>query len=851
MVKTESGGKVDELLGEYRAKRDFSITAEPDHAPKTTKAGEAPIFVVQKHDATRLHYDFRLEWDGVLKSWAVTRGPSYDPAEKRLAVRTEDHPLAYGAFEGIIPEKEYGGGTVMLWDHGTWEPVGDFAKGLREGKLVFRLAGERLIGEWTLVRMKPRPGEKRENWLMIKHREEGQVPPRGDVLKKFEKSVTTGRSMAEIAKGGRRIGKSDLTDRKPAALPVARAEKPAARKASAKTRAGVMPKFRASQLATLVDEAPDGDEWISEMKYDGYRALIAVAGGKARVYTRSGLDWTDRFPGIARAAAALNVGSALLDGEIVAFDANGKTDFSTLQKGIKSGGEDLSCFLFDLIEQDGEDIGALPLVERKARLAALLGDGSAPLIYSADVAGSANQVFAQICAAGHEGIIAKRANDPYRSGRSPGWLKVKCGKRQEFVVGGYSPSDKSGRSVRSLLVGVQENGKLVYKGRVGSFEADTLADIEALLKTRAQKTSPFAKVPAMAARAAIYVKPDIVVEVDFAEFTSDGVIRHGVLKGIRADKAAKDVVLEVPKETVMTHETRAEFAGVKLSSPDKVLFADQGVTKADLAAHYERVAERMLPLMEKRLLSLVRCPEGTGGQCFFQKHESKGFPKQLKLMEVTENDGDKANYLYADSLASLIAGVQMGTLEFHIWGSRIDQLEKPERLVFDLDPDEGLGFADVREAAFDLRDRLAKIGLKTLPLVTGGKGVHVIAPLARRAEWPEVKAFARGFAQMLAEDEPERYVATMSKAKRKGRIFVDYLRNERGSTAIAPYSTRARKGAPVATPVSWDELKGLDAANAFHIGDMEGRMSAADPWAESSGWKQSLTKAMLAKADAQ
>ncbi|MDP3896159.1 MAG: DNA ligase D [Mesorhizobium sp.] len=856
MVKTESGAKVDELLSEYRARRDFSKTTEPDHAPPS-KPADALTFVVQKHDATRLHYDFRLEWGGVLKSWAVTRGPSYDPAEKRLAVRTEDHPIAYGAFEGIIPENEYGGGTVMLWDHGTWEPVGDFEKGLKEGKLVFRLAGQRLVGEWTLVRMKPRPGEKRENWLMIKHREEGFVPPRGDVLKKFVKSVTTGRSMAEIAKGGRTLAKSDLTNRKPAALPVAAgvtakpagaATPPVAGKAPRKAGSALaMPRFRAPQLATLVGEAPDGDEWISEMKYDGYRALIAVAGGKARVFTRSGLDWTDKFPGIAAAAAALPAGRAQLDGEIVAFDRNGKTDFSALQEAIKAGGKGLSCFLFDLLEQDGADLIKLTLVDRKAKLEALLGQGSAPLIYSTHVAGRAGDVFRQVCAAGHEGIVAKRADAPYRSGRGRAWLKVKCGKRQEFVVGGYSPSDKSGRTVRSLLVGVNEGGKLIYKGRVGSFEGDTLAEIETLLAARPRKASPFEAVPAEAARGARYVDPDLVVEVEFAEFTADGVIRHGVLKGTRGDKAAGDVVLEVPEETTMEHESRAVIAGVKLSNPDKVLFADQGITKADLAAHYERVASRMLPLMEKRLLSLVRCPDGASGQCFFQKHESKGFPPELKLLPITENDGDKANYLYADSLAALIAGVQMSTLEFHIWGSRIDQLEKPERLVFDLDPDEDLGFADVRDAALDLRDRLARIGLKTLAMVTGGKGVHVIAPLQRRAEWPKVKAFARGFAKLLEDEAPDRYVANMAKAKRKGRIFVDYLRNERGSTAIAPYSTRVRPGAPVATPVSWDELKGLQAANAFHIGDMASRMAAPDPWAEAAGWKQSLTKAMLKK----
>lgn len=834
---------VDELLKEYRAKRDFSKTAEPDHAAAGKPSSEGLAFIVQKHDATRLHYDFRLEWDGVLKSWAVTRGPSYDPAEKRLAVRTEDHPLAYGAFEGTIPEDEYGGGTVMLWDRGTWEPVGDFDAGLKDGKLVFRLAGERLKGEWTLVRMKPRAREKRENWLMIKHREEGFAPPRGDVLNKFTRSVSSGRTMAQIAKGGRGLAKSDLTAKRPAEGLTGK--RTAAKRADA--GASRLPAFRDLQFATLVGEAPEGGDWLAEMKYDGYRALIAVAGDKARVYTRSGLDWTAKFPGIAAAAASLGVRSALIDGEIVAFDGNGKTDFSTLQKAIKAGGKTLSCFVFDLLELDGEDLTGRPLVERKERLEALIGKEHEPLLYSTHIRGHAEEVFRKVCSAGHEGIVAKRADDPYRGGRGRSWLKIKCTRRQEFVVGGYSPSDKSGRKVRSLLIGVMEGGKLAYKGRVGAFEGETLSDVESLVDERARKTSPFASVPREMARDAVWLKPDMVVEVDMAEFTADGVVRHGVVRGLRGDKAAKDVVLEIPKEAAMEHEERDTFASVKLSSPQKVLFDEQGVTKADLAAHYERVAKRMLPHVEKRLLSLVRCPDGENGQCFFQKHESKGFPEAIKLMEIEESDGKRDSYLYADSLASLIAAVQMGTLEFHIWGSRIKDIEKPDRLVFDLDPDEGLDFADVREAALDVRDRLAKIGLKTVPMVTGGKGVHVIAPVSPRIAWPQIKEFAKGFAKSLEEDAPDRYVANMSKAKRKGRIFVDYLRNERGSTAICPYSTRRRKGAPVATPVSWEELKGLDRANGFHIGDMKTRLAAPDPWAEANGWKQSVTKAMMAK----
>lgn len=851
--------KGDTLLQEYRQKRDFSQTPEPGAEGVGSAPGGKLSFVVQKHDATRLHFDFRLEWDGVLKSWAVTRGPSLDPSEKRLAVRTEDHPLAYGEFEGVIPPKQYGGGTVMLWDQGHWEPENDPEQGLKEGKLSFTLHGERMKGSWALVRMKARKGEKRENWLLIKHKDD-VATARGDITKKYVKSVSSDRTMNQIANSGRELEASDLEDEPRDKAPTKRAGgsgKGNGKQAADNGRSGkegkktAMPGWREPELATLVSEAPEGDEWLSELKYDGYRTLIAIAGGEARIFTRNGKDWTDKFPGIAEAAAALDTDGTLMDGEIVAFDGKGRTDFSTLQKAIKQGGA-MSCFVFDLIMEDGKEIVDLPLVERKERLEKIVGRGEGALVYSDHVRGSADKVFAEICRSGHEGIVAKRADAPYRSGRGKDWLKVKCTRRQEFVIGGYSPSDKKARPFSSILIGVQEAGKFLYKGRVGSFSAGTLEELGEALASRARKTSPFASLPKEASRGAKFVTPDLVVEVDFAEFTADGVVRHGVVKGIRGDKDAAEVVLEeAGGQAMATNETRDRIAGVKLSSPDKVLFEEQGVTKADLAAHYERVADRMLPLVEGRLVSLVRCPQGEGGQCFFQRHDHKGFPAAMKRQEITEKDGGKATYLRLDTLSSLIAGVQMGTLEFHIWGSRGDMLEKPDRLVFDLDPDEGLDFGDVKEASFDIRDRLVELGLKTVPLVTGGKGVHVIAPLSRRAEWPEVKGFARGLARMLTKEEPDRYVAQASKAKRKGRIFVDWLRNERGATAIAPYSTRSRQGAPVAVPVSWDELNSLGAANSFRIGDMEKRLKEADPWAGSAKWRQSITKKMLDAVEAE
>ncbi len=817
---------VDKLLTAYRSRRDFAKTAEPDHTAEAP--GDALRFVIQKHDARRLHYDFRLEWGGVLKSWAVTKGPSLDPADKRLAVRTEDHPIAYGNFEGTIPAGQYGGGTVMLWDVGTWTPEGNVDKGLKAGKLRFRLHGKRLQGGWSLVRMGKQDG-KRENWLLIKQSDETAERERS--LVDDDTSIVTGRSMATIAAGKRPPPSRSRTTAK-----------------ARGTRRPAMPAHVAPQLATLVSHAPEGDDWLSEMKYDGYRALIATGDGDAKVFTRNGKDWTDRFSDIAAAAAALNADGSLIDGEIVAFNSAGKTDFSTLQAAITEGGA-MVCFVFDLLVDRGEDIRSLPLIERKRRLGALMKGKHNVLQLSEHIKGNAPEVYRRICEAGHEGIIAKLAWAPYRSGRGRDWLKIKCTRRQEFVIGGWSPSDKKGRVFASILIGVHEGKRLRYAGRVGSgFDEAMHAQLAARFTVLARKTSPFASaLPAQIARDARFIRPALVAEVEFTEFTADGSVRHGVFKGLREDKPAAEVRMETPQESAMTeHETRKRIAGIALSHPDKVLYKGQQVTKADLAAHYERVATRMLPLVKGRLVSLVRCPDGRGKPCFFQKHEHKGFPEAIRRMAIEESGGGTDSYLYVDDLAGLIAGVQMGTLEFHIWGSRVDKLETPDRLVFDLDPDEGLDFSEVKTAAREVRDRLADIGLSSVPLLTGGKGIHVIAPLQRRADWAAVKAFARDFAKAMADDDPTRYVATASKAKRKGRIFIDYLRNERGSTAIAPYSTRAREGAPIATPVSWSELEGIEAANVFKIGDMPKRLAAADPWAESARWRQSLTRAMRA-----
>jgi bifunctional non-homologous end joining protein LigD len=539
-----------------------------------------------------------------------------------------------------------------------------------------------------------------------------------------------------------------------------------------------------------VEAAPVGDDWLHELKFDGYRCLVAANGTDVRCYTRSGQDWTEKFLPIVQAIAAMDLPGALIDGEIVSFTPTGRADFSTLQKALKEGGK-LDFFAFDLLEEGGEDLTRMPLLERKNRLQALLDDlpRSSPIHYSTHVRGDGAKVLAGVCKAGQEGIVSKRASSRYSGTRGSSWLKVKCERRQEFVIGGWTKSDRR-RGFKSLLLGARQDEKLTYVGRVGTgFDDKDLEELSARFKSLARKDSPFAEVPRDVRRRAQWVEPKLIAEISFAEFTSDGILRHPSYLGLREDKAAKDVTIEKPEpvEAAVTDEGEDIVrSGIRISSPNKILFPGQDLSKRDLADYYEAVLDRILPHLGNRPLSLVRCPQGRGSKCFYQKHDSGGFPKAMKHILIKEASSASEQYFYITDLAGILAGVQMGVLEFHIWGSRVDQVEKPDRIVFDLDPDVGLDFEDVRRAAFDVRDRLAKIGLTTFPMLSGGKGFHLIAPLTRRAEWPEVKAFCRGFAVMLGEESADRYVANMSKARRKGRIFVDYLRNERGSTAISP-----------------------------------------------------------------
>jgi bifunctional non-homologous end joining protein LigD len=810
-VKTKKAS-ADETLATYRAKRDFARTAEPSGATQPTTGNG---FVVQKHAASRLHYDFRLELDGVLKSWAVTRGPSSNPDDKRLAVRTEDHPLDYARFEGTIPKGEYGGGTVMLWDNGTWEsiPGKNPSETLPEGHLHFILHGRRMQGEWILFRLKPRGKEKGENWILRKVND-AFAGGSDDLVGTHLTSIETDRTMDEIAAGKAVTKRKAAAKGKSADEPVARAKTKAAK---AKAGAGTLPPFQPVQLAALVDHVPPGDRWLHELKYDGYRTLIAVGGGESRAYTRSGLDWSDRFAPLIGDAATLDVESALIDGEAVVSLPDGRTSFQALQAALKGDPSKIEYVAFDLLELNGKDLTQRPLVERKEKLAALLGKGHGRLRYSDHIVGRGEELFESFCGAGLEGVISKRVDARYTGSRSGGWLKTKCIRRQEFVIVGWTPSDKQ-RGLRALLLGVNENGKLRYAGKAGTgFTGDEIERLMEIMAPLEQKT-PTVEAPRVAVRGAHWLKPKLVAEIAFTEFTDEGVLRHPSYLGLREDKKPEAVVLEkaAPVDTLADPKPTS---GVRISNRDRIIFPEGKLSKGQLADYYETVAPIMLPWAGSRPISLVRCPQGRAKKCFFQKHDAGAFGDDVKQVAIREKDGHEEPYLFVDTAAGLLTCVQMGTIEFHGWGARIEDVEKPDRLVFDLDPDEGLEFKDVVSAAFHLQDVLGQMGLITFPMVTGGKGVHVIAPLTPSAEWPQVKDFAQRFATALAQAEPDRFTAALAKAKRTGRIFVDYLRNQRGATAVMPYSARSRDYAPIAVPLTWEELRDLDKPSHWHIGD--------------------------------
>ncbi|HEV7336481.1 MAG TPA: DNA ligase D [Bosea sp. (in: a-proteobacteria)] len=853
----------------YRAKRDFSRTREPKGAAKRRSRAEQAggVFVIHKHAARRLHYDLRLEHDGVLWSWAVTRGPSLDPAEKRLAVHVEDHPLEYGGFEGTIPEGEYGAGSVIIWDEGKWLPESDPVRGMEKGHLAFTLEGHKLGGRWHLVRLKPRRGEKRDNWLLIKV-DDDFARDDEDILESAPDSVKSGRSVAEV--GEDPAGDVWSTDEKPAKGRKPKSAKlKTARPKSAKPKTGEsttarakaagrpakaegeeLPRFVEPCLATLQDKPPSGDNWLHEVKFDGYRLQARISGGKIKLLTRTGLDWSDRFGApIAAALAALPCETALIDGEVVALGENGISSFSALQAALSDGETaDLVFYAFDLLHLDGEDLRAEPLLARKERLEELLQAAvhDSPLRYSEHFVEPGQTMLRHACRMGLEGVISKRVDAPYRSGRGRDWIKSKCTQRQEFVVAGYVLSKASRNQLGSLVLGYHEGGELKPAGRVGTgFTRKSAADLKRRLDALAAETAPF-EGPAGRERGIVWAKPELVAEIAFGSWTASKTLRHSAFLGLREDKPADEVIEEKPTKAAASRARSAAKPApprasrrettVTLSNPDKPLWPDIGFTKQNLLDYYASVWERMAPFVVERPLSLLRAPDGVGGQVFFQKHAGAGLHKSVARMK----DKDGEELLFIRDFDGLAALVQLGTVEIHLWGAKVDAVETPDQVIFDLDPDKGVPIERVREAALTVRNRLDELGFESFLKTSGGKGFHVVMPLKPKSGWDEIKTFARDFAKAMEQAEPKLYTATLSKQARRGRIFVDYLRNGRGATAIAPFSTRARPGAAVAMPVAWEMLEKELAPDAFKAPKVMERGPPEDAWARFFSPKRAL-----------
>ncbi len=850
-------------LSAYQSKRDFTRTAEPQGAATVQPSGKLR-FVIQKHDATRLHYDLRLELDGVFKSWAVARGPSLDPHDKRLAVEVEDHPLEYGDFEGTIPKGQYGGGTVQLWDRGTWAPEGMTAEqGLASGDLKFTLEGQYLHGSWVLVRMKGWSG-KRVNWLLIKHRDDHAREGDADALLAGDSSVASGRSMAEIAAGTGRAAKPFMAGTAAAAVPKdavwdssvglapsLRAEGKTTRKPPARKKpAAAMPAFIEPQLCHSVERPPVGEGWVHEIKFDGYRVQARIEGGSAVIRTRKGLDWTNRFAAVARACAGLP--DAIVDGEIVALDHNGAPDFAALQAALSEGKtEQLVFFAFDLLHAGGEDLRALPLRERKARLKSLVADAhektGSLLRYVDHFETGGDAILLSACRLSLEGIISKQSQASYRSGRSENWTKAKCRSGHEMVIGAWA--DTGGR-LRSLIVGVHRGDHFIHVGRVGTgFSAQVAAKLLPKLKAVAASKSPFTGPGAPRPAANIHwVKPDLVAEVEFAGWTDAGQVRQASFKGLREDKPAGEVVAEqpaiaaetaipAPKPDTARKTGGASVMGVLISRPDKVMWPQAGedgrpVTKLDLARYYEAVGPWLLNHLKGRPCSIIRAPDGFDGPTFFQRHAMPGSSNLLELVKVT---GDHKPYLEIDRVEGLAAVAQTAALELHPWNCEPFHPDIPGRLVFDLDPGPEVPFTAVITAAKEVRDRLAALGLVSFCKTTGGKGLHVVSPLVGAKDspnWAETKLFAQAVCRSMAEAAPDRYLTVMAKKLRIGRIFLDYLRNDRLSTAVAPLSPRARPGATVSMPLTWSQVKpGLD-PQRYTIRTVPGLLAKTKGWAE-------------------
>jgi len=892
---------VDRQLARYREMRDFKITAEPSGRSPARAIGknsssrskqQALPFVVQKHAASHLHYDFRLGWNGVLKSWAVAKGPSYVTADKRLAVQVEDHPMEYGGFEGIIPKGQYGGGTVMVWDQGTWEPQAmsrDVDAALQAGSLKFVLRGEKLKGKWALIRMGGKAAnERKPNWLLIKEHDEFERRSNDpSVIEAEPNSVVTGRDIERIAQSEDHVWNSKDTakgkawhrndkhaDEEESAAKKGRAKgKPrySSRLSAALSRTPkeTLPTFIQPELAQAASNPPRSAGWLHELKLDGYRIQVRKDGPRVRLLTRTGLDWTHRMRPIAQQLKDISAESAILDGEVVVLNASGTTSFADLQAAFQEGAnKPLTYFAFDLLHLDGHNLRGLPLIDRKAILAQVVREVDGAVRFSEHLESDGEAIFRGACELGAEGIVSKRAASPYHSGRGGDWLKLKCVHEQEFVIGGFTELANKSRGIGALLLGYYEDGKLVYAGRTGTgFTQKTHSTLRDQLEDLRRTAPAFSNPPPDAIRGAIWVEPKLVAQVSFANWTSDNVLRQGAFKGLREDKPAREVRREeattAPKpratkraslaaapaiaaKTIRAAKTsksamRASPAGdhapVRLTHPDKVLDVESRLTKQQLADYYWAIAPRMLPYVANRPLSLVRCPDGIGHPCFFQKHATGTLPPGIESVEVPDKKTGKIEPYIALSTPEALAGLaQMGVLEIHPWGSTNNNLERPDLIIFDLDPDVTISWPTLAESAADVRQQLKSLGLESFLKSTGGKGLHVVVPIEAKLDWAKVKQFAHDFALAMEQQRPKLYLTKMSKTARQGRIFIDYLRNERGATAIAPFSARARAGANVAMPLNWADLR-LPKRPEFRVADFDKwkhRLSR-DPWKDMLG----------------